>query len=406
MKISVRTALLLLTCAIAIGVLVGIGFNRNSGQTASTAPPQATHPSRASASTGTRPPREQKPADPGRRYFKLPDDPEWKRLSTTITPATARDLLEQSKLQDTNIDTRAEKAWLIINLLCQNGYTREAWDLIDPEQGEVRNKALGGFFRDAELPKAELLALADALTGGERSSSLFGYWSRFSPEEFAKLDMSETPIRSSSEAGAFRRAVEEVISQAFDPKNPDASKWLRHDALVQAVKLANGGTFPYSDLNTILSKDPSKDGFTYWEAIKQVSPELRATQTQGMNNYNGPDSMIIRAMATQDPKRTMEMTLVPDSHESKYIHIAMSQWLEKDFTNADTWVQQHLPNFTPDQQERTAVAYIRAQVARGNYQAAEQWLPSIQNQKWKDAVAWHADQIRRNLAKAGTPPAE
>lgn len=403
-KISVRAALISLACATAIGIFVGITFSRDSDRTSAAAPSGTKSPPSRGSSSGSRPTREQKPADPGRRYFKLPDDSEWKRLATTITPATARDLLEQSKLEDTNIDTRAEKAWLIINLLCQNGYTREAWELIDPEQGEIRNKGLGGFFRDADLPKTELLALTENMSDSDRSSSLFGYWSRFSPEEFAKLDMSETPIRSHREMGAFRRAIEEVISQAYDPKNPEASKWLRHDALVKAVELANGGTFPYSDLKTILSKDPSKDGFTYWEAIKNVSPELRATQTQGMNNYNGTDSMIIRAMAVQDPRRTMEMTLVPESHESKYIHIAMGQWLEKDFTNADKWVQEHVADFTPDQQERTAVAYIRAQVARGEFEAAEKWLPYIKNEKWRDAVAWHASEIRRKLAPPEVTP--
>lgn len=396
MKIPASYGLLVLIAAIAAGVFAGTRLNRPDTKTENGANSSPSRPDRARpASVSDRTSREERPADPGRRYFKLPDDPEWKRLAKTLNPDLARDMLERSKTEDTNIDARAEKAWLIINLLCQNGYTDEAWNLIDPEEGEVRHKGLGGFFRDADLPKSELLSLADGMTGRDRAASLFGYWSRFSPEEFVKLDMAETPLRSWSDTGAFRRAVEEVISQAFDPKNPEASKWLRHDALAKAVELANGGTFPYSDLKTILSKDPSKDGFVYWDAIKNVSPELRATQTQGMNNYNGTDSMIIRAMAVQDPKRTMEMTLVPDSHESKYIHIAMGQWLEKDFTNADTWVRQQLPNFSEDQQERTAVAYIRAQVARNNFEEAEKWLPLIQNRKWKDAVAWHVDQINR-----------
>lgn len=399
-KLSLGSGLLLLACAIAIGVFAGSRFQKGDEPEGTVGSSRTeTRAARSSRAGSEKHVREPSPADTGRRYFRLPDDPEWKRLATSITPESAKALLERSKTEDTNIDVRAEKAWLVINLLCQNGFTREAWDLIDPEQGEVRNKGLGGFFRDADLPKGELLALMDVMSASDRSSSLFGYWSRFTPEEFAKLDMTETPIRSSREMGAFRRAVEEVIAQAFDPKNPEASKWIRHDALVKAVELANGGTFPYSDIKTILSKDPSKDGFAYWEAIKHVSPEIRATQTQGMNNYNGTDSMIIRAMAVQDPQRTMEMTLVPDSHESKYIHIAMGQWLEKDFTNADTWVKGRIAGFNEDQQERTAVAYIRAQVARGEYGEAESWLHYIKNDKWKDAVAWHAMEIQKHRAR-------
>ncbi len=343
------------------------------------------------------------PVDKGRRYFKTPTTAEWQALAANLNPDKARELLERDRLEEKNVNVRAERAWLIINQLCKNGYTSEAWDLIEPSIGEVRSKGLGGFFRDADLPKQELLSLMETMPEKDRGPSLFGYWSRFTPEEFTKLDLTETPIRSWGENGAFRRTIEEIMAEVYDPNRPEDSKWLRHDVLVKAIEQANAGSFNYYEFKTILSKDVSKDGFTYWEAMKAVRPEIRATQLLGTENYDGPDAMVMRAMAEQDPEKTMSMTLVSGSHEANYIHIAMGQWLEKDFDNAKVWVDAHQASFTPDQQERTAVAFIRAQVARGEYEAASQWLGQIKNEKWINAVAWHRQQINRKL---GTVPTQ
>jgi hypothetical protein len=338
------------------------------------------------------------PVDRGRRAFKPPTDSEWKKLTSNLTPAQAKLLLERDRLQEKNLDVRAERAWLIISQLCQNGYPHEAWELIEQSPGDVREKGLGGFFRDANLPKAELLAMMDALQPKERATSLFGYWSRFSPEEFVKMDLAEFPLRSPMETSAFRSTLEEMIAQAYDPKSPQLSQQVRQDLLLLAAERANAGMLKYEDFKTLLGKDPSKDGFTYWEILKAVDPQLRAGQTSGKANYDGPDAMVIRAMAVQDPEKTMDMTMVPDSHESNYIHIAMGEWLRKDFNRANEWVESHQASFTPDQMDRTAVAFVRAQVSRGEYDSAAQWMEHIQDPRWAGAVWWERKQIEEQSA--------
>ena len=139
--------------------------------------------------------------------------------------------------------------------------------------------------------------------------------------------------------------------------------------------------------------------------LKNATPEIRADQLMGSRNYDGTDAMVIRAMAIQDPARTMELTLIPGTHEANYIHIAMGQWLEKDFGNAKTWVDGRYASFSPEQQERTAVAFVRAQVARGEYESAAEWGRKITSDKWRGAVSWHMNQVRMNLPDAAVQPA-
>jgi len=337
------------------------------------------------------------PLTKGRRYYPELADSSWKKMAATLTPQQAKDLLENDRLNEKNIDTRAERAWHIINQLCLNGHSREAWELIETETGTVREKALGGFFRDADLPEVELIAMMNGLTNRDKASSFYNYFSRLTPEEFAKgVDLSQFPMGSTMEMFSLRRAMEDMMVEAYDAKDPEASKEVRRDLLAKVLEQSNNGTISYQEFKNFLSKDPSKDGFTYWEVLKSATPEIRADQLQGTRNYDGTDAMVIRAMTIQDPAKTMAMTLVTDSHEANYIHIAMGQWLEKDFTNAKTWVDGHQASFTPEQQERMAVAFVRAQVARGEYDSAAEWAAKIQSPKWKGAVAWHEGQIRRN----------
>ena len=344
------------------------------------------------------------PAHKGRRYFPDRTDAEWKRVASTLTPAQAKAMLEQDKVEVTNVDLRAERAWQIINQLCLNGHTREAWDLIETEPGGVREKGLGGFFRDADLPAGELISMMNTLQNRERSSAYYNYWSRFTPEEFSKMDLSAFTMRNRIEFGAYRRVMEDMLTDSYDAKNPEAGKWMRHDLLAMALKQSIDGTMNYAEFKGLLSKDPSKDGFTYWEVLKNATPEIRADQLMGSRNYDGTDAMVIRAMAIQDPARTMELTLIPGTHEANYIHIAMGQWLEKDFSNAKTWVDGRYASFTPEQQERTAVAFVRAQVARGEYESAAEWGRKITSDKWRGAVSWHMNQVRMNLPAAAVQP--
>ncbi len=342
----------------------------------------------------------------GRRLHAAPQSEDWKRIADLLTPDQAREMLEKDKVDFANPLLRAERAYIIIGQLCRNGYTKEAWTLIEEEPGIVREKGLGGFFRDAQLPESEIVALLDPLQPKERAAGLLSYWSRFSAEEFAAMDLTSFQLRSPEESRAFIRTMEELMTGTVDAMNPKTGAGVRDALLSMVVRQANSGTIDYNTITTLFGKDPVKDGFAYWDVLKQVKPELRATQTKGMANYAGPDSMLIRAMAAQDPQKTLAMTMVSGSHEANYIHIALGQWVEKDPGQARTWVDQHFSAMTPDQKERVAVAFIRGQVSRGEFEDAAQWSPYITNPRWKVAVYGEEKAIAQKLGKPEPPVPE
>lgn len=332
------------------------------------------------------------PAKPERRrYFPPPTDPAWTKIAAKLNPESAKEMLERNKTEVTNIEERAEKAWHIINQLCQNGFSDEAWDLIDKDSGAVRQKGLGAFFRDADLPKAEILVRLNELQAADRSASLYGYWSRFSPEEFAKLDMSEFPLKSGFETGGFRRLIGDLLTDSYDPSNPEASRAVRGEVLSKVAEQVNNGSLNYGELTLILQKDKSLDGFLYWEMTKKVDDQFK----RGQGSFDGPDAQIIRLMTAQDPEKVLGLASTPGSKEYSHYHIALMAWLNKDYKQGETWYNQHQSSLSEADRDRSAVAFARANVEAGNYEAGEQWIGKIQAESWFNAVSYERMAIER-----------
>ena len=338
------------------------------------------------------------PKPHGRRYFPAPSDPAWAKTAAKLNPESAKEMLERNKLEITNVEERAEKAWHIINQLCLNGFTGEAWELIDKDAGAVRQKGLGAFFRDADLPKSEILARLNELQTGDRSASLYGYWSRFSPEEFGKLDMSEFPLKSGFETGGFRRVIGDLLAESYDPSNPEASRAVRAEVLAKVAEQMNAGMLGYGELAMIIQKDKSLDGFLYWEMTKKVDDQFK----QGQRSFDGPDAQIIRLMAAQDPEKTLGMASTPGTKEHSHYHIALMAWLNKDYKGGEAWYNQHSSSLSEEDRDRSAVAFARANVEAGNHDTGEQWIGKIQSERWFNAVIYERNAIdRRKKAAQG-----
>ncbi len=357
--------------------------------------------SSAGAESSARPVRSNRPPLPkseiivskGLRYYPAPASSEWQRIAASLDPEKAKAMLERDRLEEKNVNVRAENAYNIINQLCLNGYTDEAWALIDESSGKVRESGLSGFFRDANLPKEELLSRLDTLQLQDRAMGLVGYWTRFTPEEFTKANMADFPLKSANERGAFRSTLMKMIDAAYDPKNPEASKWVRHDLLSLAAAQANAGMFRYGEFAELINKDPSKDGFTQWEVLKTINPELKA----GQDSLLGPEAQAIKAMVTQDPEKAMSRATVSGTQEAKFMHVALTEWLAADYDHAERWYQANRGSFDQFFRDRSAVAFMRTAAKRGEYQTALNWYAQLEKDTWISGMRGEKNWIERQM---------
>ena len=324
------------------------------------------------------------------RLYDASPDRKWSDIAATLTPERAREMLEFDKLNEPNLQVRAERAWRIINQLCQNGYSQEAWSMIDGDPGIVRQHSINGFFRDANMPKSELLGLLDSLEKKDRATGLSGYWDRFAPEEFVRLNMSEFEIRSPEEKAALRQSLEAMIGRAFDSDNPEIGKVIRQDLLNLAADQIGLGVFAYSDIGKMLGQDPSKDGFAYYEALQRVDPAYRRNQ----DTLKGTDAQVVRAMVTQDPQRTMDMTLAEGSWVKGKGYVALEKWVTMDYRAAEDWYRR---NEGKADRDSSAVAFMRACDTLGRLDEALQWYARIESQNWKNGIGGEMRAIVRKL---------
>lgn len=324
------------------------------------------------------------------RLYGASSDRKWSDIAPTLTPAKAKEMLEYDRLNEPNLEVRAERAWRLINQLCQNGYAKEAWAMIDGDPGIVRQLSINGFFRDADLPKTELLGLLNELEKKERATGLSGYWDRFAPEEFVRLNLSEYEIRSPEEKAALRQTLEAMIGRVFDPSNPDVGKIIRQDLLNLAADQIGLGIFAYSDMGKVLQQDPSKDGFAYYEALQRVDPEHRKNQ----DTLKGTDAQVVRAMVTQDPQRTLDMTLVEGSWAKGKGYVALEKWVTMDYRAAEEWYRR---NEEKADRDSSAVAFMRACQTLGRLDEALQWYERIESESWKNGIGGEMRTIVRKL---------
>jgi len=401
MRFSSHTILwcVVITQTVAIAVLVGMVIpHERAKATAATESAMAERKtrSRVERAGADSPASLASQREKGRRYFQPSTDPSWLKTAAKLTPATAKEMLERNTLEIVNLDERAEKAWNIIGQLCLNGYPREAWELIEQDTGAVRQKQLNAFFREADLPKEELLRLLGDQQTHDRAIGLYGYWGRFSPEEFSRMDMSEFPLKSQQEIGSFRKLMSDMLTEKYDPADPEASRTVRADLLSRVVEQANAGMFSYEEIAKLMTRDPSKDGFLYWEATEKVAPELKA----GQNTFFGTDAEIIRLMTAQNPEKVMNQAVTPGSREQRFYHIALTEWLDKDYKKGEDWYYARESSMPEDARERSAVAFVRASVRAGNYGAADQWLARVKAEGWHNALTYEKSLIEADKRKA------
>lgn len=320
-----------------------------------------------------------------------PEVPGWHEIAAALTPSKAKELLERDRQEETNSEIRAKNAARIIGQLCRNGFTNEAWGLIEADPGIVREKALGGFFQEAALPEDELISRLSALQKKERVVGLVGYWERFEPESFVGMDLGKFGLHTTEDRVALRQTFESMLAKAFDSSNPEVGKLARQDLLKFAVDQTNAGLLVFSDIGKILQKDSSKDGFAYWDALVRIDPALR----QGQDSLKGTDALIIQAMTVQDPERTLNMTLTEGTPARGKGYVALEKWLTQDFNKAEEWYHRNADRADPDS---SAVAFMRACATRGDFQTALDWYEKIQSESWKNGIGGEMRSIQRRLA--------
>ena len=354
--------------ALAAAVLVFTWVNQRSGPSASkdeglarkSASPDPSHESSQTSPTA---------------------DAKGKRSGSKLTPDLARSQKEQFFSRNPNAGERIKFACDLIQGLCQNGFSEEAFHLLDTNYGMVRSNEIATLFKFADLPNSELLRRIEEISvyTGNKEDALRGYVGRFkldelvdsiSDPEFQATLLKGERLRSS--ALSFSLAM--ALSRFGGEGNPQFSQTARD-------LIGKGYLKPFDFVKISTESSSSGDPFERWRRIQEVIPA--GTLTNGSPTSSGnPGQSLVSQMVLGDGPRTLNTLLEVEDYAS--VNHAISQWTHSDPSGATRWYESNSSQLTPNQNNAVSSAFASTALSSAEFDVARAWAERVQDPKSKE----------------------
>ncbi|WP_035611449.1 hypothetical protein [Haloferula sp. BvORR071] len=302
-----------------------------------------------------------------------------------LDPELARLILERAKAEIKNITDRASIASAVIGYLCAQGYTEEAWSLIDTDPGLARDLQLNCYFLQSPAPLDSLLGrLATLSDPSDHSRAVHGILAG-RPGEIANLDFKRVLNGTKEEADQVAITLGVAMGAA-----PYAKA-----IFAKSLELMKDGTLSADHLLRILAQDKSVAPFDRWEILAQA---------KGTLGENGPrlHAAIVPAMIKADAGRTMN--LICSNPETKYSQKVLMAGLDTiyqaDPAYADQWVSTQLPKVDPATGQRLIVSLAQLAAMKKDFTTAQRWVDQVLNPEVKKQLTDQIDAFAKTNAPA------
>jgi len=307
------------------------------------------------------------------------------RSGSGLTPDLAKSKMEEFFANEPNLVERTKFTNGLIQQLCLNGFSEEAFELLDPNYGMVRSNGIAALFTHADLPKSELLRRIDEISihEGDKEGAIRGYIGRLKLDELVGSisDPEFQAVLSKGEQLApatfsFRVAAAlQVI--LFTSKDQDAAG--SPQFLKTSRELIEKGYLQSLDFVKMAAKNPSVDAFERWRQIQEVIPA--GTLTNG-NAAGNPGQSLIAEMVTSDGPRTLNSLLKTEDYRS--VNSAISQWTHNDPSGATGWYESNAGQLTPDQNNAVSSAFASTALSSAEFDVARAWAEKVQDPQSKE----------------------
>lgn len=297
---------------------------------------------------------------------------ESREMGKPLTPERARDKLKQA-LALPQLNVRATTAGEITRDLCQSGYTEEAWSLLDPAKGQVRDMQLMAYFRYARLAPQELLNKVNELADkAEARQALDGYLSAGTLEELQQI--AELPglmqkIKEVERGGAGGETKPILIEIIRDRARAARSDEERDTVVSFARNIYHLKGITANGLLELSVDNDLRDIFERWKEIHTI------TAAEGLVQKENPHrNIMLRKMMLHDPAKALPL-LTPYHDEQGIIDLAeaFTVWDESRPEELEKWLKQHGPGLKPAERDYIYTRLAKAATAREDEERAKHW---------------------------------
>lgn len=310
---------------------------------------------------------------------------ETKNKLEKVTPENALALIDDFKSRNQDMSAKTLFCSKIIRELCENGYSIEAWDIIEPGLGSVRFSQLSAFFLAAKLSTDELFDRLKTIESGGEMVSCFGYFlTRYKPSEFSDFltsqrfkDFADSPNSKLSKDN-ISSSISLVLQRNLNDSPPAQVNNITNTI---STMLSNGFLNP-DDLLALLSKDNLGGPFVAWDLIKAVDIKHLAVGV----SRDTRDHLIAKMVYTDAPQTITKIFENGGDNFSHDIDVVISSWANIDSEGATSWYTQNLQSLTTQQRGAVAFAFSKAAMSSLEFNGAEQWALQIQDVTMRDAA--------------------
>jgi len=300
---------------------------------------------------------------------------------STLTPEQAKLEIEKILATTPDITKRSAACADIISALCKNGFTEEAWNLIDKGYGAVRDSQLAAFFSAGELERPALLSKMEELKGEEITPAMLGYMyglkggelmSALTLPEFKKF---AAELRAKKMLTSLDAAISVSLSGQFREGDQTGNLAILEDAaFMRESGLVSATTMLY-----LITKADTGDSFKNWDYITKIDQkEQENPRAQKMR------VQVVSDLVHQDASKALGLLVdVPGKQGIADLSNALEAWTNIDATGASKWVFDNQGSLSEDKQMAIANAMFTKALTFKQFDTAKQWADTVSDPNMK-----------------------
>ncbi|MBK1884197.1 hypothetical protein JIN85_17390 [Luteolibacter pohnpeiensis] len=278
---------------------------------------------------------------------------------------------------------RSGLACLLLIQLCENGFSDEAFQLLDQNYGTVRSDELTTLFIYANLSNADLLARINEVDTyqGDKYTALEGYLHRFKRNELADI-VSDPDFQEMFSRGTklSSYSLSLILSNALHLPSLKQGGANETQFVETSKELIEKGFLKPADLLASTGDYLSDYPIERWELIQKAIPSGSLIIDDDEGDNLG-ETLITQMVASDGPKALSNLLSIADYRSVDY---AIAQWTKSDPTGASEWYESNAGQLTLNQNNAVSSAFASTALRSAEFDVARAWAEKIQDPESKD----------------------
>jgi hypothetical protein len=325
------------------------------------------------------------PLDSG---FDLKNTEQYQGLNLNVDEA--KHLLVRISNEIENVELRAKLSSIIMIKLCQTGFAKDAWDLVEVNIGLVRSYEISALLtydsREFETVQQKLFEINDPK---EFTAGLLAFAASHITE-ISKLNFSKITDKD-------RMMLSQIMANAVTTGSKHASEEGANVAIWQtAAKLFEDKVFSAKNLEQIIRFDNTTPASQQWNLLLEITKSKQLTPAESIQLK----SVIVPKIVRENFGNAMN-TILADS-ETKYapaiLKSAIDAMYESDTKSANKWVAENINKIDPASAQRIIASVAQVAIRDGDYVNAQRWASQLLNPQVRSQVEKQIEEYK-NPAK-------